>query len=152
QALRAAVAENKPYDVALLDREMPEMDGLTLAQAIKSEPAIAGTRLVILTGVGTNMAEDEMKAAGIAAHLVKPIKQSRLFDCLVDTIDKNAVETAFSRPNTQSVSPISATQHAKLSKARILLAEDNVVNQKVALGTLRKLGYQADAVANGFEV
>jgi two-component system sensor histidine kinase/response regulator len=150
--LRAAQAEGRPYDLALLDREMPEMDGLTLARAIKAEPAIADTRLVILGALGSNVAEAELKAAGIAAHLVKPIKQSRLFDCLVDVIGKGGVENAFFKPHGRAVAAIPAAQHAKLLKARILLAEDNIVNQKVALATLRKLGYMADAVANGLEV
>jgi two-component system, sensor histidine kinase and response regulator len=150
--LRTAVTEGRPYDLALLDQEMPEMDGLTLARVIKAEPAIAATRLVMLTALGAGLPEDERKAAGIAACLVKPIKQSRLFDCLVDVIGKSAVENAFSKPHGEAISRIPAAKHAELLKVRILLAEDNIVNQKVALGTLRKLGYMADAVANGFEV
>jgi signal transduction histidine kinase len=150
--LRTAAAEGRPYDVALLDREMPEMDGLTLAQAIKAEPCIANTRLVILTGLGLGIAENELTAAGISAHLVKPIKQSRLFDCLVDVIGKGAVENAFSKSRRLALPIIPAMQHAELLKARILLADDNIVNQTVALGSLRKLGYTADAASNGLEV
>jgi two-component system sensor histidine kinase/response regulator len=149
--LRTAAAEGRPYDVALLDREMPEMDGLTLAKAIKAEPAIANTRLVILTTVGSKGCEEELQGAGISAQLVKPIKQSRLFDCLVDLIGNNGAEKAFSKPGGDPESLLPATLHAELVKARILLAEDNIVNQKVALGNLRKLGLTADAVANGVE-
>jgi PAS domain S-box-containing protein len=146
--LRAAAAEGKPYDVALLDMQMPEMDGLTLAQAIKADPAIAATRLIILTSLGRVMTPAELKAAGIDAYLVKPVKQSRLFDCLVDVVGQARAEHVFTKPATPL--PGSSLPDAP-AKVRILLAEDNAVNQKVALSQLKKLGYHADAVANGIE-
>ncbi|HVZ65651.1 MAG TPA: PAS domain S-box protein [Lacunisphaera sp.] len=147
--LRAAAAEGKPYDVALLDMQMPEMDGLTLARAIKAEPAIARTRLIILTSLGHVMSNAELKANGIDAYLIKPVKQSRLFDCLVDVVGQAMAESVFAKPASPAAAPAVA---AGAAKARILLAEDNAVNQKVALAQLRKLGYAADAVANGLEV
>jgi CheY-like chemotaxis protein len=150
--LRVAAIDGQPFHVALLDRGMPAMDGLTLARMIKADPGIAGTRLVILTAIGTKMAEGEMKAIGIAGCLVKPIKQSRLFDCLVDVVGRGVAENALPKTPGQPASRIPAAQHAELLKARILLAEDNIVNQKVALRMLYKLGYTADAVANGAEV
>jgi len=88
RVLRAAAAEGHPYDLALLDVDMPEMDGLTLARAIKADPAIAGTKLIALTPPGQPLDEGEMQAAGIDASLAKPVKQSRLFDCLVTAIDQ----------------------------------------------------------------
>src|SRR5690606_17668862 len=89
RVLRAAAAEQRPYDIALLDVEMPEMDGLTLARAIKSDPAIASTRLVALTPLGHGLAPAEMRDAGLEAALSKPVKQSRLFDCLVNVIGRH---------------------------------------------------------------
>jgi two-component system, sensor histidine kinase and response regulator len=146
--LRAAVAAGKPYDVALLDMQMPEMDGLSLAKAIKADPIIAGTRLIILTSLGHVMTKQELKDVGIEAYLIKPVKQSRLFDCLVDVVGQAKAENIFARP----ASPLPGTTVAATpGKARILLAEDNAVNQKVALGQFRKLGYAADAVSNGLE-
>ena len=81
-ALRQAVADGDPYDLAILDMFMPQMDGLMLARLIKSEPAIAGTRLIMLTSLTQQPNPEVLKAAGIEDSLSKPVKQSRLFDCL----------------------------------------------------------------------
>src|SRR5208282_3938894 len=93
--LRTAVADGKPYDLALLDMQMPEMDGMTLARSIKSDPAIRSTRLIILTSMGYMHTQDELKAAGVEAFLVKPVKQSRLFDCLISVLGRSAAEHVF---------------------------------------------------------
>ncbi len=153
RVLRAAAAEGHPYDVALLDVEMPEMDGLTLAHAIKSEPSISGTRLIAMTPLGHAPADRKMQEAGIDASLSKPIKQSHLFDCLVTVIGKAGVAApGIPKPGTLPLPPVSANLRATLDSTRILLAEDNAVNQKVALAILAKLGCSADAVADGIEV
>ena len=153
EALRTAVAEGHPYDLALLDIEMPEMDGLTLARAIKADPAISTTHLVALTPLGHAPAADKMQAAGIEASLSKPVKHSRLFDCLV-TVLGGEKATNLSAPKTGSAALPALSNRARLmlQDARILLAEDNVVNQKISLALLRKLGCSADAVSNGIEV
>ena len=150
--LRTAAVEALPYDLALLDVQMPEMDGFTLARSIKADPAIASTRLVVLTSIGQALSAQELRNTGIVAYLVKPVKQSHLFDCLMNAIGQTAAETFFvhraaSLPVSTSLEP---TPHRE--RPRILLAEDNIINQKVALGQLQKLGYAADAVANGLEV
>jgi PAS domain S-box-containing protein len=149
--LRAAVQAGKPYDLALLDVQMPEMDGLTLARAIKADPAIAGTRLVVLASLGQACNTEELKLAGIDTYLVKPVKQSRLFNCLTNVLGKatarqTVAESVLSRSPDDSSQP-----NRQRETVRILLAEDNYTNQRVALGQLRKLGYAADAVSNGLE-
>jgi CheY-like chemotaxis protein/HPt (histidine-containing phosphotransfer) domain-containing protein len=99
--------------------------------------------------LGQILTAAELRAAGIDAYLVKPVKQSRLFDCLVNVMGKAAAESTFVRSNTPAViAPDDATQRVRL---HILLVEDNSINQKVALGQLQKLGYTADAVGNGLE-
>jgi CheY-like chemotaxis protein len=90
--LREAAAAGQPYDLALLDVQMPEMDGLSLARAIKADAAIAATRMIVLTSLGQALSAEEWKMASIDGYLVKPIKQSRLFDCLVKAICKTAPE------------------------------------------------------------
>ena len=148
--LRNAVADGKPYDLALLDMQMPEMDGMTLARAIKADPAIASVRLIILTSMGYMHTQVELTAAGVDAYLIKPVKQSKLFDCLVNVLGRAAAEHAFTKkPKGARAAELPVVYSPG---TRVLLAEDNIVNQKVALAQLRALGFSADAVANGHEV
>jgi two-component system sensor histidine kinase/response regulator len=88
EMLKAAATAGLPYHVALLDVQMPKMDGWTLARAIQTNPALTGTRLIVLTSFGQAFSPAELKATGIEAYLVKPVKQSQLFDCLVSAIGK----------------------------------------------------------------
>jgi two-component system, sensor histidine kinase and response regulator len=144
--LRQAARIGEPCQIAFLDMQMPEMDGLTLARTIKSEPAIANTHLVLLTSMCHRMNSTEMQAAGIAAYLVKPVKQSQLLRSLLRVLaEAPAFESAIPSNNAPPV-------HHWPHDLRLLLAEDNVVNQRLALRQLRKLGFHADAVANGLEV
>jgi CheY-like chemotaxis protein/HPt (histidine-containing phosphotransfer) domain-containing protein len=121
------------------------MDGLSLARSIKANPVIASTHLVMLTSLGYLPEERRWRDAGIAAYLIKPVKESRLFDTLVSVL-RGASHSR--RSNTTMLSRHDVNRRA----VRVLVAEDNVVNQKVALRQLQKLGYSADAVANGLEV
>jgi len=145
--LKTAAAKGNPYDLALLDMQMPEMDGLTLAFAIKSDPDIAATHLVMLTSLSNQPEPEELKAAGIEAYVVKPVKRQRLFDCLVSVMSKAPVKAM----EPSSGSGKSGERDAKI-KISILLAEDNAINQKVALAQLKRLGYAADVADNGFQV
>ncbi|MDB6095124.1 MAG: sensor hybrid histidine kinase [Verrucomicrobia bacterium] len=148
--LRAAAAEKAPFDLALLDMQMPEMDGLTLARAIKADPAIAATHLIILTSLGHVMTTDELRAAGIDAYLIKPVKQSRLFDAVVDVMGGGKAGTNLLKSTLANSG--SVVSGPPLPKMRVLVAEDNRVNQKLAVAQLKKLGVLADVVANGLEV
>ena len=150
KTLKAAAAAGAPYDLALLDMQMPEMDGLTLARAIKGEPTIAGTHLIILTSLGHVMSTAELKDAGIDAYLVKPVKQSRLFDALVDVMGGTRAGKEFFKSALATTSAVAA--FPPLPKMKVLVAEDNRVNQRLALLQLTKLGITADVAANGLEV
>jgi light-regulated signal transduction histidine kinase (bacteriophytochrome)/CheY-like chemotaxis protein len=154
QLLRIAAGEGLPYDLALLDVQMPEMDGFALAAVIKSDSSIAATRLIVLTSMGQAPRSAELTRLGIESFLVKPVKQSRLFDCLIGRV-RNRGETdnpLFVGGGARASSPKSQSENAEFNPARILLAEDNVINQTVALAQLHRLHYRADAVANGREV
>ena len=152
--LRAAVGQGEPYELALLDAQMPGMDGFTLAAAIKADPVLAGTRLIVLTSLGQSVHSTELKQLGIEAYLVKPVKQSRLFDCLISQAPiRGGAEEVSVDPAGSAASPRDSSEmEPDFKKARLLLAEDNFINQKVALAQLRKIRYRADAVANGLEV
>ena len=143
--LRAAATECKPYDLALLDVQMPEMDGLTLARAIKADPAIAGTRLILLTGFSKRISPEEPRAAGITDCCFKPVRQSRLFACLA-----NALLGPSTTPRTLAKALIAPSLRPQ--QIRVLIAEDNTVNQMVTFGQLKKLGYSADVVPDGLAV
>jgi PAS domain S-box-containing protein len=147
-ALRAAVDSGNPYAAAILDMQMPGMDGAELARAIKTDPALASTVLVLMTSLGNRSDGPEMQKLGFAACLIKPVRQSDLFDCLSTVLaDQPATADAIlpARRTADAGGPVD--RH--WSKARILLAEDNMTNQAVALGILKKLGVRADAVTNG---
>jgi two-component system, sensor histidine kinase and response regulator len=147
--LRTAVEEGARYDVALLDLQMPGMDGLTLARAIMADSPIAHTRLVALTSLGQACSTEELKLANIDTYLIKPVKQSRLFDCLVNSVDKAPDHDTVAKL-VRSAPPREVSRADPLpGRARILLAEDNRTNQLVSIGLLRKLGYDAEIAANG---
>ena len=144
--LKNALA-TKPFDLAILDMQMPEMDGLMLARTIKADAATAGICLMILTSMG-HMSSEETQKAGVAAYLTKPVKQSLLYDqiaSVVSGIPKEAMPERAMQKDVHSSSPATKS-------TRILVAEDNVINQMVTLGQLQKLGYCADLAVNGLEV
>jgi two-component system sensor histidine kinase/response regulator len=149
--LREATSQGRAYDLAILDLLMPEMDGFQLARAIKADSTIASTRLVILTSTGQRGDAAIAREAGITAYLTKPVRQSQLFDCLTMVFSKRGVSAISSASAPNLVTKHTVTEGKKISHRRILLAEDNIVNQKVAIQQLQKLGYRADAVANGRE-
>ncbi len=153
QLLRAAAAQGSAYDLAVLDLMMPGMDGFELAREIKSDPAIASVHLVMLTSFGARGHGAAAREAGVAAYLTKPVRQSQLFDCLANVISiaQTAPTPDDSHPTAKLVTRHTLKEAEMMSHKRILLAEDNVVNQKVAVRQLQKLGYRADAVANGRE-
>jgi two-component system sensor histidine kinase/response regulator len=145
-ALRSAAAEGTPFDVAILDMQMPGMDGLTLARTIKSDAKIAKVRLVLVTSFGHAGQGREARAAGITGYLTKPVDESDLHDCLVDVI--------FGRPKGRPralVTRHSIREDRPWAETRVLVAEDNEVNQKVAVRILEKLGYRVDVVGTGRE-
>jgi PAS domain S-box-containing protein len=136
------LSRNQTFDLAILDMQMPEMDGLQLASEIRRR--YDQFPMVMLTSLGQRPAE--MRDGLFSAFLNKPIKPSQLYDALIDIFD--------SQNNAPEISPASKQQYARIGDRlplRILLAEDNAVNQKVAMRILERLGYRVDVVANGIE-
>ena len=150
--LHAAARAGKPYEIAILDMQMPEMDGMELANFIKEDPDVSGTRMVMLTSMGQRSDGVRAQDAGILAYLMKPIRQSELYNCLITITGSTLGEGDTPEPSSRPL----ITRHnlrevANHGRSRLLVAEDNPVNQKVTMRMLEKLGYKADLAANGLE-
>ncbi len=145
EALRQAKAAGKPFDVVITDMQMPEMDGLMLGKAIRQDSQIKDTCLMMMTSLGQQVRNQQYLEIGFAACMNKPVRPSELFNRLTAIVSNNK---SADTPKALQNSP--DNQSLNLS-ARILLAEDNITNQQVAQGMLKKIGLRADAVANGAE-
>jgi PAS domain S-box-containing protein len=142
QALETGV----PYRLVLTDMQMPGMDGEALGRIVASEQRFAGTKLVMLTSLGQRGDARRLAESGFSAALIKPVRQSELFDCLTSVLGEAGIPAQPQPPaNSWGVHKLSRTN------VRVLLAEDNITNQQVALGIVGKLGLRVDGVANGRE-
>ena len=137
-----AVEQADPYRLVILDMQMPDISGLMLAGRIHRDERFKGTAMVILTSLGARLDPRTLRDAGIAECLLKPVKQARLLECIARLF--NAFKTG--------AEPPPAPEPEKAEPLRILVAEDNLVNQKVVLFQLQKLGYDPQVAADGREV
>jgi CheY-like chemotaxis protein/HPt (histidine-containing phosphotransfer) domain-containing protein len=148
EELRLAIDSKDLYEIAILDMQMPEMDGETLGRKIKQDPELKNTILIMMTSLGQRGDAKRLEQIGFAAYMTKPVKQSQLCDCLA-TVTSTRKEILKDQPATI------VTRHSvaedKKHKQRILLVEDNMTNQKVTVNILKRFGYNADAVSNGKE-
>ena len=151
ELMRAAQAEGRPFQLAILDYHMPEMDGFELARVVKGDPLLRDVVLVMLSSVTHRAGTGELAAAGFAAYLVKPVHQSDLMDTLANAwAGRNAapeavpvlVSSSYSRFHAQAPPP-------GLAHTRVLVVEDNAVNQKVAQRMLERLGCRVDVAGDG---
>jgi PAS domain S-box-containing protein len=145
------VLKELEFDLAILDMQMPVMDGLTLAARMRETSNGRDIPLIMLTSLGWRDRAQEPSDLGFAAFLAKPVKPSGLYNALILAIggSPDRIPARGSAPDADSTHPAS-TRPAR-STLRILLAEDSSVNQKVAVRMLEKLGYRADVVGNGLE-
>ncbi|MGI9304816.1 MAG: response regulator [Gammaproteobacteria bacterium] len=141
------IRQGKPFDMAILDMHMPEMDGVALAAEIQQIRDAQTLPLVMLTSLGERPAGIERVT--FTAFLQKPIKPSQLFNALAGVFAGQSVRV---EPSTTGNDALFDAQMAERLPLRILLAEDNVTNQKLGLRLLEQLGYRADVAANGLEV
>jgi len=144
-ALRAAHHRGGPFDLAIVDMLMPDLNGDELGRRIKAEPALSATVLVLLSSLGVPTSGAELKTAGFAAYLVKPIKKAQLFQCLCRAMGESQTEVAPGQAGPALPLPTSPLSR----RLRILVAEDNSTNQKVALRILQRLGHYAEIVDTG---
>ncbi|MEQ9372459.1 MAG: response regulator [Coleofasciculus chthonoplastes F3-SA18-01] len=141
------LADAEPFDLAVLDWQMPEMDGLTLALTIEALPHRQQLPLVMLSSVGRQTPKTAEETANFAAFLTKPIKQSQLYNVFIAILGRRRISV---RPGDRSSGRLEA-EFAQRLPLSILLVEDVAVNQKVARQMLQRLGYRADVANNGQE-
>jgi PAS domain S-box-containing protein len=150
QMMQKALQEGEPFEIALLDHDMPDCNGADLGRRINSDEYLKNTRLVLLTSSGLRGDALRFAQIGFAGYLLKPVAESDLIDCLLVVLGGEARDW-----HTQT-QPI-VTRHElrvlrkRVESRRLLLAEDVVVNQKVAARALEKLGYEVEVVGNGLE-
>jgi len=144
--IRRAHAAGAPFRVAIVDMHMPGLDGAEVGRAVRADPALDGTRLVMMTSGGRPGDGARTKEIGFSAHLTKPVRHADLRACLEDVLSARPPRGAEGARPANGARPASVRTDAK-----ILLAEDNLTNQQVALGLLKKMSLRAEAVANGAE-
>ena len=163
QVMRAANASGESFQVILLDMQMPMMSGFAVTEEIKADPVLVSSQIIMMHTVGRRGSSASWSEAGINGYVTKPVKQSALYDAIINA----ALASIQSQPRLGTASPARQpfktttelsrlmarpmTVAPRLSTCRVLVAEDNMVNQKVALRQLLNLGFRADAVANGRE-
>jgi CheY-like chemotaxis protein len=142
--LKKSLHADQPFAVVLLDGHMPDMDGFSVAERISRDRRYAGIKLVMLTSAGQPEDVARCRKLGISAYLTKPIKQSELFDVIVNAIGQPVVERLCAPQRRKRARPAQLT-------LQVLVAEDNQVNQMVATRIFQKLGHQVTVVNNGRE-
>jgi two-component system sensor histidine kinase/response regulator len=141
--LQEASRRGQRFKIVLSDVNMPEVDGFEFASWIRDDASLAGTQIVMLTSAGRPGDADRRASLKIAGNLLKPVKQSELFDAMVTALGVNAAD------DEHRTAIAGETQPQRFEGLRVLLAEDNAVNQKLALGVLGKLGCHVTIAENG---
>ncbi|WP_240192106.1 response regulator [Desulforhopalus vacuolatus] len=146
EELRLARQKGEPFDLVLLDKDMPGMGGMEVAQKIKADPAIADTRLIMLTSAGTGNDAAKAKKNGISASLSKPVPQSELYAAVIRVLGDHPKKISDEMSNSTGID-----QDTQVFDIHVLIAEDNLINQNVTAAMLRIFGCRVDIVSNGSE-
>jgi signal transduction histidine kinase/DNA-binding response OmpR family regulator/HPt (histidine-containing phosphotransfer) domain-containing protein len=142
ERLREQAAAGDPFEIAILDMQMPGMDGLGLARAVTADPAHERVRLVLLSSIGEWIDPAVLREARIVASLTKPVRESQLLDCLINVLSGGSLPVR--RP-----SPVIASLRPARLKGRVLVVDDNPINREVACAMLDDMGFQWDVASSG---
>ncbi len=157
EALERASTEGRPFGIVLLDFQMPEMDGFSVAEAIQRHPGLAGTTIMMLSSVGEQVDGARCRATGVTSYLTKPVRQAVLLDAILALGAKARARLVGARTPSVSTTPLPPSRvRAGVARAavslRVLLAEDNPVNQMVARKMLEARGHVVTVAEDGIEV
>ncbi len=148
--IRQADHAGSPFQLAILDRQLPDMDGLDLAAKIKSDPVSRHLPMLMLTSLDTALLPDQLRLAGLSGMLTKPIRQSRLFDSIVNAVQPAQPSMAVAPTPAVPLVTVESTNVCRAA-VRLLIAEDNEINRLVVGEMLTAAGYRYDMVVNGGE-
>ena len=151
QMLRVAANRGEPFDLVLLDMMMPGMSGIEVAQAIKKEPSLGSTQIIVLTSMGRDGALDETWPSNIHAFLTKPVRQTELYDQIKRVMSVAVEQTVSPDPRLDATEPEPTEDSEPTAGATVLLAEDNPVNQEVMREYLMALGCHVEVVETGLQ-
>lgn len=146
-AMRKAARDNDPFDLVITELNVNETDILAFCESIKKFPELAKVRLIVCTADDKYGQGENLLTQGVDAYLIKPFRQSRLFDCIAVLVGKHLVPKDFAPPNIETASVRQSVLPD--ARSRILIVEDNIVNQQVTLILLKELGYEASIVDTG---
>jgi two-component system sensor histidine kinase/response regulator len=146
--LREASRRGAPFEIALVNTQLPDLDGFELAVRIKADPALKATRIILVASVGQRGHGRTTEQVGGSAYLTKPVRESDLYDCIAATVAGPTGGTV-SRPQLITRHVIAAARARR--RARLLLVEDHEVNQMLAVELLEREGYRVDVAGNGVE-
>lgn len=151
EVLRQAVAQGRFFHLAIIDRGLLDVDGLELARLIKAEPELASLPVVLLTALGQRGDAKASEQIGVAAYLTKPVRRARLHQCLLEVIGRDRREPRAGSVHNTIITRHSLAEEEGRRRPRLLVADDNPVNQLVIVRLLENLGCRVDVVNNGRE-
>jgi CheY-like chemotaxis protein len=144
--LRRTMSAPGPYDLVVLDHQLPGLDGIATAHAIQAEPALTSLPMVLLTALGHRGQSTAAQQVGITAYLTKPIRQSELYDCLATVLGRATGHALSSLVTRHRLTEVQAQ-----ARLKVLVVEDNVTNQMLAVKLLEQQGCRVDVASNGRE-
>ena len=151
-ALHQAVTDHDPFQFVLTDYQMPEMDGLMFSREILSDKKISATNVILLTSWDRRFSREELTECGITRMIAKPIRQQDLLDAILRSVHNPSGSHPGSRAQTTGLAPVDDLPPPPQVRLHVLIAEDNIVNQRVAALQLKNLGHTTEIAANGLEV
>lgn len=146
--LRNAAVSGDPYEIILLDMQMPGMDGETLGETIKDDPLICGAVLIMMTSLSRRGDAKRLEEKGFAGYLTKPVRQKQLYDCLLMSLGQACTQQT---PGKRRIVTRHTIAELKRKRLNVLVVEDNDINQKLVEALLDKLGHEVRVVSNGLE-